>query len=358
MWQSPAVMEQFSNTSPAVGAGLAVVGSNGGRYYAFDLATGELRWKYAADGIVHLAAPLIAGGRVYMAGGKESDHVHAVDAATGQAVSGWPIELPAPASDIAGTRLARQRAVSSFAAVGGLVVMTTRLDDSIDTDANGVADKYLSRELVVGIDASGAIAWKHDLGRQVTSQQNDIPKYFVCPTPAAYGSDGGTLVAATSSLSARVTVLDAVSGNERAQATLAGATLASPVLANGRLISVATDGTIEGLLSGANQAPATPGAVEDGAAAGRGRRDAAVAGGAGRGRRGAELRAADRQRRRGTDELAAADLPGRRDHLVRGDGDADAGGDVHVRGAGARRARRAVGLVGARDVHGGGSGRR
>ena len=171
IWQSPAVMEQFSNTSPAVGAGLAVVGSNGGHYYAFDLASGELRWQYAADGIVHLAAPVIAGGRVFMAGGKESDHVHAVDAATGLAVSGWPIDLPAPASDIAGTRLARQRAVSSFAAVGGLVVLTTRLDDSIDTDANGVADKYLSRELVVGIDATGTIAWTHDLGRQVTAER-------------------------------------------------------------------------------------------------------------------------------------------------------------------------------------------
>ena len=31
VWQSPSVMEQFSNTSPAVGAGLVVVGANGGR---------------------------------------------------------------------------------------------------------------------------------------------------------------------------------------------------------------------------------------------------------------------------------------------------------------------------------------
>ena len=38
--RSPSVMEQFSNTSPAVGGGLVVVGANGGRYYAFDAATG------------------------------------------------------------------------------------------------------------------------------------------------------------------------------------------------------------------------------------------------------------------------------------------------------------------------------
>ena len=86
VWRSPSVMEQFSNTSPAVGAGLVVVGANGGHYYAFDAATGTPRWDYVADGIVHLAAPLIAGGRVYMAGGGKSNRVYAVDAATGAVV--------------------------------------------------------------------------------------------------------------------------------------------------------------------------------------------------------------------------------------------------------------------------------
>ena len=64
VWQSPPVMEQLTSTSPAVGAGLVIVGANGGRYYAFDAATGALRWEYVADGLVHMAAPLIAGGRV------------------------------------------------------------------------------------------------------------------------------------------------------------------------------------------------------------------------------------------------------------------------------------------------------
>ena len=141
-------MEQFSNTSPAVGAGLVVVGANGGRYYAFDAATGALRWEYVADGLVHLAAPLIAGGRVYMAGGDDSHRVHAVEAATGVAVAGWPITLPASAPDIAGTSKTRQRAVSSIASVAGLLVLQTRLDDAMDTNADGVADRHLSRESV------------------------------------------------------------------------------------------------------------------------------------------------------------------------------------------------------------------
>ncbi len=166
VWQSPPVMEQFSNTSPAVGAGLVVVGANGGRYYAFDAATGALRWEYVADGLVHLAAPLISGGRVYMAGGDDSHRVHAVEAATGVAVAGWPITLPASAPDIAGTSKTRQRAVSSIASVAGLLVLQTRLDDAMDTNADGVADRHLSRETVVAIDpASGAVSWEHSLAR-------------------------------------------------------------------------------------------------------------------------------------------------------------------------------------------------
>ena len=102
VWETPPGMEQFSNTPPAVAGGLVVVGTNGGHYYAFDATTGLPRWDYRADGIVNIASPLIAAGRVFMAGGEKSDHVHAVDAATGAAVPGWPISLPAPDPDLAG----------------------------------------------------------------------------------------------------------------------------------------------------------------------------------------------------------------------------------------------------------------
>jgi outer membrane protein assembly factor BamB len=260
VWQSPPVMEQFSNTSPAVGAGLVIVGANGGRYYALDAATGALRWEYLADGLVHLAAPLIAGGRVYMAGGDQSHRVHAVDAATGAAVAGWPIQLPTAAPDIAGTISSRQRAMSSIASAGGLLLLQTRLDDAMDTNADRTADRYLSRESVLGIDPdTGAIAWERAIARAEVEDQNDVPKFFVCPTPAGYASDGGpALVAAASSLAAAVVVLDAASGAEKNRLAVAGAALASPVLANGRLITVATSGAVEGLGSSANHAPSAP----------------------------------------------------------------------------------------------------
>jgi outer membrane protein assembly factor BamB len=260
VWQSPAVIDQPANSSPAVSGGLVVVGSNGGHYYAFDAETGASRWDYQADGVVHLASPLIAGGRVYLAGGDDSDHVHALDAATGASLPGWPLSLPAPDPDLAGKRLDRHRAVSSFALAGGNVVIDTRLDDMIDSDADGVADQFLSREMVVALDAtSGALVWQKPLGRVVFTDPNEVPKYFLCPTPAAFSGDGGApLLAVASSLVATVSILDAASGNDQGDLSVAGRALGSPVMANGRIVTVAESNVVEGLLSSLNHPPAAP----------------------------------------------------------------------------------------------------
>jgi outer membrane protein assembly factor BamB len=264
IWRSPPVIDQFSNTSPAVGGGLVVVGSAGGRYYALDALTGLLKWEYIADGTVNLAAPLIVGTHVYMAGGGPSSMVHAVDLATGAALPGWPVSLPAPEPDIAGTRMSRGRAISSFAAAGGLVMLQTRLDDVMDTNADSVADKYLLREIVVGLDAStGARVWQHALARAERTDPNHVPSFLTCPTPAAYASDNGApLLAAASSLDAAIKVLDVAAGGELARHLVAGPALASPVVANAMLITTAFDGTTQALFSSANHAPAAPIAAE------------------------------------------------------------------------------------------------
>ena len=260
VWRTLPVMQEFSNTPPAVAGGLVVVGTNGGHYYAFDAATGLVRWDYSADGIVNVASPLIAGGRVYLAGGAESDHVHAVDAATGAPISGWPVDLPAPAPDLAGAQTYRTRAVSSFASAGGLVVLETRLDDSIDTDGNGVADQFLSRESAVALDPkTGAVVWQRPLARALFASPNAFPPFAVCPTPAAFGTDAGTpLLAAASSLVGTVSVLVAATGADEGDLSTVGGALASPVMANGRIITVAENGTIEGQLSSVNHPPTAP----------------------------------------------------------------------------------------------------
>ncbi len=259
IWQSPPVMDQLSNSSPAVAGGLAVVGSNGGHYFAFDAATGAPRWDFQADGVVALASPLVADGHVYLAGGDDSRHVYALDAATGTVLPGWPVDLPAPDPDLAGTLLDRHRAVSSPISVGGQLLLVTRLDDSIDTDGDGTADQFLSREMIVALDpAAGQVTWSRPLGRAVTTDLNLVPKFFVCPTPAAFARDGaGPLVAAASSLTATVSILDAA-GSYLGDVAVAGPALASPVLANGRLITASFSGVVEGRLSSVNHPPTAP----------------------------------------------------------------------------------------------------
>jgi outer membrane protein assembly factor BamB len=260
VWQSPPGMEEFSNTPPAVGGGVVVVGTNGGHYYAFDAATGLPRWDYRADGIVNIAAPLIVGGRVYLAGGRESDHVHAVDAATGLAITGWPVSLPAPDPDLVGTQIYRRRAVSSFASAGGLITLETRLDDALDTDGDGQPDHHLSREWAIALDpSSGAVAWQRALARVVFTEPSNVPGFVVCPTPAAFATMGGTpLLAAASSLVGTVSILDATTGADDGDLTVAGRALASPVMANGRIITVAENGTVEAQLSSVNHPPTAP----------------------------------------------------------------------------------------------------
>jgi hypothetical protein len=194
-----------------------------------------------------------------MAGGGTSHRVHAVEAATGVAVAGWPVTLPVASPDVAGRLIDTNRAVSSLAAIGGNIVLQTRLDDALDTDANGIADRTLSRESLLALDPSGAVVWQRSVARAEIADQNDVPKFFVCPTPAGFASDGGpALVAAASSLAAAVVVLDAASGLEQSRTATSGAALASPVLANGRLITVSMAGVIEGLASSVNHAPTAP----------------------------------------------------------------------------------------------------
>jgi outer membrane protein assembly factor BamB len=260
VWRSLPVMEEFSNTSPAVAGGLVVFGTNGGHYYAFDAVTGLARWDYLADGIVNIAAPLIVAGRVYLAGGQASNHVHAVNAATGVALPGWPIDLPAPDPDIAGTEIYRLRSVSSFAAVGGLIVLSTRLDEALDTGGDGTPDQVLARESAIALDpTSGSIAWQHPVAREVFTSANEVPAFAVCPTPAAFGTDAGApLLAVASSLVGTVSILAAATGYDAGDLTVAGRALASPVMANGRLITIAENGTIEARLSSVNHPPTAP----------------------------------------------------------------------------------------------------
>jgi eukaryotic-like serine/threonine-protein kinase len=68
-------------SSPAVHNGLVYFGSGDGNLYALDLTTGQLKWKFSTQGVVH-SSPAIAGGLVYF--GSWDSYFYALDAATGQ----------------------------------------------------------------------------------------------------------------------------------------------------------------------------------------------------------------------------------------------------------------------------------
>ena len=265
IWETkPNVMAQFSNSSGVSDGDQVIVGAQEGHLYSFEFSTGALRWTYEADGMINVSAPVLANGRVYLLPGGESNRFHAVDATTGLAVSGWPVALPDPPSDtVTGKRVTRQHAVSSLAATAQRLWFDVRFDDSLDTDSDGAPDQFLMREFVMSIDAAdGSVLWQQANGRRVVDNMNDVPKNWLCPTPALYRAIGTSeafpYVAAASSLDAALRVFDAGTGSRRINIATAGTSRSSPVLANGRLFVVTETGVIQSFLSNTNVPPDAP----------------------------------------------------------------------------------------------------
>ncbi|MBI2863440.1 MAG: PQQ-binding-like beta-propeller repeat protein [Chloroflexi bacterium] len=69
-------------SSPAVVGGVVYVGANDGKLYSLDAASGALKWSYAAGAQIVDSSPAVSGSTVYFGGwdGK----VYALDASTGQ----------------------------------------------------------------------------------------------------------------------------------------------------------------------------------------------------------------------------------------------------------------------------------
>lgn len=248
-------------SAPAVVGRHLVVGETGGLYHDLDTADGRLRWTASTGGDVTLSTPLIAGDRVYALPGGGEGRLHALHLDSGLRVDGWPLDLPEPVSgNDAGTLVTRDRAVSSLASSGDLLALLWRLDDRLDSDGNGQADRYLSRELVAAIDGqSRRVLWTRPVGRLESGDPGRIPTHGVTPTPTIFRSVGGDLLlAVASSLTATLRVLDLPDGGERWKTSTSGPTRGSPLLANGRLLVATEAGTLHGFLSSTNRPPGAP----------------------------------------------------------------------------------------------------
>lgn len=80
-WQH--ATEGLIRSSPAVADSTVFVGSDDGRLYALDAASGALIWQHQTDGPV-FSSPVVADGIVYV--GSEDGRLYALDSATGNRV--------------------------------------------------------------------------------------------------------------------------------------------------------------------------------------------------------------------------------------------------------------------------------
>jgi outer membrane protein assembly factor BamB len=259
------LFEQAAYAAVAVAEGHVIVAETRGRYHSFAMTSGALEWTAQAGGMVNVASPLVVNGRVYAAPGGADRRVYAFELGTGQAVAGWPVELPADSTIQGGAGLDRPMVVSSLAGVAGHILLDRRLEAGADTDGDGLDDVVDLSESVLALDpADGKLVWSKPNGH-LRTRIDGVPTHGLCPTPALYrGLSGETLVAVASSVAPTLRVLELGSGAERWSSELSGPGRGSPILANGRLV-VGTDvGVIHSFVSRANGAPSAPAAAMTG----------------------------------------------------------------------------------------------
>jgi MYXO-CTERM domain-containing protein len=237
-----------------------VIGMNHGRYQALDVATGATAWKFDASGQVGLSSPLVMGDRIYTFPGDANASVFAANADTGAAVSGFPVSIPDPSPIAGAQRVGPGPAPSSPMSIDGLVIVQLRRNETLPSKF--VPPPVSMREYVVAIDPiSAQVRWQVLIASRTGDNTNDIPELNMCATPAGFSNGDTSYVAVSSSLTGRVSVLDARTGQERWAAALSGPGRASPVLSNGFLL-VATDaGVLHAFKSKSNQAPMPPAKV-------------------------------------------------------------------------------------------------
>lgn len=260
LWETPRdKLQDLVQSSPALAGSLVILGLNGGKYQALDVKTGALVWQAVTDGAVYLSSPLADGDRIYMLPGGKDPLLFAVEAKTGKAVPGFPLMMADPAAAPQGKLLAKSVATSSPMKAGDLVVATLRFEYAIE--GKDGKQRWELREYVVAIKVKGPevqVSWSWKGGTRTVETPNDIPGLNLAATPAAWTTGSEVLVAVTSSLSGRVAVLDARTGNERWTAPLAGPARSSPVLANGQLLVGTDGGILHAFASEWNRAPAPP----------------------------------------------------------------------------------------------------
>ncbi|MFH1227815.1 MAG: PQQ-binding-like beta-propeller repeat protein, partial [Planctomycetota bacterium] len=253
-------VEQVAYSSPAIYDNKVFIGCNSGRYYALNQSSGAQLWSYSTGGQTLLSSPLVVGNSVFLLPGGSNLTFYRVD--TNPALwagANWSTTLTDPAPP-AGTLLGTKLAASSLMFAGSDVYFTARFDYYLDTNADTLSDQYVLNEYVIAVDpATKSVRWQKPTGTRVTADQNRIPPYGLCPTPAAFLSfDGRPLLAVLSSISSELRIVDAVQGDTLFTAGLDAPCLASPAVANSRIFIATRTGTVTAFQCNTNRAPSPP----------------------------------------------------------------------------------------------------
>jgi len=183
-------------SSPAVAEGIVYLGSDDGKVYALDAATGHFRWSRTAGSLVD-SSPAVAGGVVYVGSGLDNE-MYALDAATGHLRWSYPT---------GGTVDARP------ALAGGVVYVGS--DDG----------------KVYALDAAtGQFHWSYDTGNAVE------PKPTVADGVVYVGGNDG-----------KVYALDAATGHFRWSYPTRNTVNSSPTVAGGVVYVGSDDGKVYAL---------------------------------------------------------------------------------------------------------------
>lgn len=186
------------NTIPAYSGGTIYFGSEDGRIYAVDSASGQAKWTFETQDAVY-SSPVVAGGVVYA--GSWDSYLYALDATSGAEL--WKYKTgariwgaPAAAGDTVYVG-SDDYALHAIDAGSGELRWTFQTEDGITSSVAVAGDTVYvggNRSLYAVDAASGELRWAFETGDAVRSRPAVVNGvlYVGCDNGALYALDAAT----------------------------------------------------------------------------------------------------------------------------------------------------------------------
>lgn len=157
-------------TSPAVVNGILYVGSNDGKLYALEAATGAYMWSYTTQGAIN-SSPAVVNGIVYV--GSDDHKMYALNAMTGKrkwsyTTGGAVDSSPTLINGVVYFGSADYKLYALDALTGTLKWSYTTGSAIITTPAVANGMVYIGSDKVYALDAvTGALKWSYAIGKPI-----------------------------------------------------------------------------------------------------------------------------------------------------------------------------------------------